>query len=775
MLKDFGDNTHLAFSLASKVLAVADHEQGVWLLDSATGQPIGGALSGGGPIAFSPDGKTLACRSYTRDSFTFYDVATRKSIGNVKAKKTAKKSYRFAAFSRDGRSFACVEKTGTVHLLDVQTNKELATRNGGHVVKLVFAPDGNLVTAGLDEMIRVWDAKTGQELRQLGKMAAAPSLIDCLADGKTVVAACAGQICSWDVASGQATQPTLVCKGLRSPRILSADGTKLIERDQDTLSIWDVATGQEIGPAAGAPRSIMNHMAFAPDGNTLATSGYAEGEIKLWEVATGKPLGILTVPDTASYIHGLAWPSRGMLMAQAFRSPGGSGPAIAQLTMTATRGPAVKTQMCPDGAKFSADGQVLARMRGKRFELLDVSTKKVLSAVPCRIEQPGGLSIGNTLTFSADHQILVTRYSNEPTITLWEVSTGRELYSFDLPLHLPRSAGAQPTCDKLIGLSPDGRLVVTQNPLTMLVSLWEHVSGQLRLSLSPPPEWVPAENNVAFSPDSRLLAIGYMTGAKEERSIHVWDLATGEECQRFHGHKAGTGLAGAPQVVFSPDGRRLASAGMDYTVLIWDVKQPPALARPNQPLGPKEVQALKTALVGADAAAAHRAIWKLQQVPEQAVPLVAECLRPQHSASDSKQVLQEVSRLIDDLDSNDFSTRAKASEMLSKKLRGDEGMLVENALRQMLPGERSIEVSKAIKHLLDKLGEAWQMKGWGGARSPELTRMFRGIEVLELIHNEAARGLLRELVAVPPRPEVRREAEAALKRLTDLSPASARP
>jgi len=262
-----------------------------------------------------------------------------------------------------------------------------------------------------------------------------------------------------------------------------------------------------------------------------------------------------------------------------------------------------------------------------------------------------------------------------------------------------------------------------------------------------------------------MLAMGYVTGSKKERSIYVWDLSTGKVCQCFHGHKPGTGIAGAPLVVFSPDGRNLASAGMDYTVLIWDVKQPLAPGKPSQPANEKELQDLKTALISEDAAAAHQAIWKLQQIPEQALPLVSECLRRANSVSDPKKTTREVTTLIEELDSMDYQTRKKAAEELHARLfkEGFE-LVVENALRQTLTKRPNVEVGNAIKRLLNELAE----KRKHGAASSELVRMLRSIEILELIHNDAALKLLKELVALPPRLEVRREAEAALNRLAAL-------
>ena len=70
-------------------------------------------------------------------------------------------------------------------------------------------------------------------------------------------------------------------------------------------------------------------------------------------------------------------------------------------------------------------------------------------------------------------------------------------------------------------------------------------------------DWVWA---VAFSRDGQLLA-----SASTDRTVRLWNPATGEQTQRLEGH-------GGPvwAVAFSRDGQLLASASNDRTVRLWN-------------------------------------------------------------------------------------------------------------------------------------------------------------------------------------------------------------
>ena len=256
----------VAYSPDGKTLASACADHTIKLWDVATGKErtILGGLTGES-VAFSPDGKTLASAScgYSKQAgeIKLWDVATGAERATLKGHKDVVCS---VAYSPDGKTLASGSVDKTIKLWDVATGKEQATLKGhtSGVYSVVFSPDGKTIASGSqDNRIRLLDVTTGKERAILGGLTGMSVAFS--PDGKTLASAS----CSYTEQAGE-------------------------------IKLWDVATGA--GQAAlKVYTDPVSSVAFSPDGKTLASASRGisiigemiPGEIKLWDVATGKQQG----------------------------------------------------------------------------------------------------------------------------------------------------------------------------------------------------------------------------------------------------------------------------------------------------------------------------------------------------------------------------------------------------------------------------------------------------------------------------------------------------
>jgi hypothetical protein len=392
---------------------------------------------------------------------------------------------------------------------------------------------------------------------------------------------------------------------------------------------------------------------------------------------------------------------------------------------------------------FAPDGRLLACCcRGTQGAELNMGVIRLCERATGKVvrELHGHKTQIAALTFTPDGKGLLSRgmvlfgmRTGEPGesetefLRVWDVATGKQRRAFP---------GAALVTS--LTLSPDGRTLATSADNGKVIVLLETATGGRRAELRGHTEML---FQVAFAPDGRTLASGSMDG-----TIRLWDMPSGKEVGRLEGHRGWV-----LDLAFAPDGRRLVSASLDTTALVWDVARYTRREHPPVRLGADELRSAWEDL-GSDADKAYRAAGTLAAATEQAVPFLAEQVRPA-VAPDAKRVAQRIA----DLDSERFEVREQASRELEKL-----GGLAEPALRQAVAGRPSAEAKRRLEGLLEKLD--------GATPTPEEARAVRVVEVLEHAGTAAAQRLLTALAGGVPEARLTREAKAALERLAERRP-----
>jgi WD40 repeat protein len=655
--------------------------------------------------ALSPDGRWLVAREINTakapkdgDVYQVLDAGTAQPVANLPG--GSANCGRFT-WSLDGRFVGCVKNRKTVLVWDAMRGKELIGVDEPVEVKLLaIAADAGAVAwmrNGSDPALVVWDVRDGK-IRWSWPVPSADAAVAFSRHGKVLaIATDEGVIHMLDATTGR-LQPASEHPGhFGQPTAFFPDGRSvLVSCDEEWLRS-DVATGKTVA-RFGTGRNWQ----LSPDGRHVASFHAKENTLRLFTTASGQlqwqmplvPGTVLFSPDGRQVV--------------VLTSSGECHFDVASGQKVALPLAAVHARGDILGLSNDFRWRVLASADSSELVVVNVQT----GAVRQRWTSPDLQKQWSTVLVSPGGDRLVAR--SQSAWQLLDSARGAKLkrWEHDTP-------GA---------FTDDGKhLLLRRGPTTTL--LWDVQRNQQALHFFDAPV-------TAAASDGRVLAVS------DGSSIELWDIPLGQRIRTLAG-----GPVAVDHLTFSPDGRTLAATG-GGSVLFWDTtnlaREPGRLPRLDLALA--DLERLWTELSGSDAEPASRAFWKLAAAGDKTLGWLRPRLQPVPDPG-----RQTLTRLVADLESNSYATRAKATRQL-ETLESARDLLLET-----LPRNLTLEMRKRVEHVLSKLDALLD--------SPALRLQLRGVDLLEQLGTAESQAFLEELAAGAAQAQVTCAAGRALSRL----------
>lgn len=557
-------------------------------------------------VAISDDGKTVASAG-AGGLVKVWDVATGR---NFQSLQVGSNELRSLVFSADNKLLAAGDSAGGIFIWNTASGELIAslTTDGDAINALAFSHDRNLLAASVNKKIKVfewkckqvlhsvdlgearigklgftgddkvflaasddnviwaWKIENGVEIKsgELSKLACVDSFLGMSARLQQVVGPGYSSI-SWN--KGRDLQTSIDSKILIGCFTLSKNGKVLVTASRDCIiRLWNVDTRQQCQSFSGYAVSL-DSLVFTPDGKRIVVA--CTDSIRLLEKHPENRLIVLTdqykdrnyQPDLYSnYGHSaskfepaerrLAVSSDGKIIA--YKN------SAAYITVASFESDKVLgfLETFPDvrSIKISPDMQSIAVWSAANI-WSNASVVELFSFKDKLLNRLRISDLRASMAFNADgSQLAIGLLKN----AIYDIASGKEVKSNVFPEVAARTIAYSPDGKFLAWSSAEGTVGVIDAKSYKEIHQFKR-KFQLDASL-------------AFSPDSRLLAIG-----EKVTGLSIWPVGSRQEPHIVLA--AGRKSSPVYSLAFTPDGKFLATGDNANTVRFWDLSRNKMVAK----------------------------------------------------------------------------------------------------------------------------------------------------------------------------------------------------
>jgi WD40 repeat protein len=429
--------------------------------------------------------------------------------------------------------------------------------HAGSILAVAVTPDGEkIVSASVDNTLKLWDLHTGEELRTLEGHTDLVTAVVVAAEGRHAVSGSYdGTLKVWDLETGEMLHSLDSHEDAVDVVLVTSNGYRVVSGSWDnTLRVWDIESGKELYTLEGHTDSV--HAAAVTTDGKRAVSGSAE--LKIWDLETGKSLYTIeggwlepfeVVAVTLDGKHIVSGYDESLKIwdlesGEELRTLEGHE---AELTALA---------LLPDGRR------VVSASLDKTLKIWDLGTGNLLRSLENQASGPDFVAVSRNITentvsqtsvftsgitaleVTADGRWAISAIDND--LTIWDLERGEKLCTLE---------GHTEPIDAAVALTPDGRYAVSGSGDATL-KVWDLLRCQ-----ATPPANVRTRPVNTVKPSSQHTSPSSGDGIPEIRALQKHRTTTAKAHQ-----------GAVNQIAVTSNGQRAISASEDGTLKIWDLE-----------------------------------------------------------------------------------------------------------------------------------------------------------------------------------------------------------